>query len=150
MSWGGKVRAQRRRNVLSPSRGQNFKIKVSAGPPCSLWRRTLGEGPSCLFQLLVAPGLLGSWTHPSNLCLRLHVAFLLCVSESKFPSSYKDGLGPTLVHTHLTFQPQQVGLELRDSSLVTSTAILLRIREHRPTSAHTGHWDLSESPFPHL
>lgn len=53
-----------------------------------------------------APGILGSWAHPSSLCLRLHGAFLRCVSESKFPSSYKDGLVPTLVHTHRTFQPQ--------------------------------------------
>lgn len=34
----------------------------------------LGEGPSCLFQVLGAPGVLGLWPHPSNLCLCLHMA----------------------------------------------------------------------------
>ena len=78
--------------------------------------------------------------------------FLLCVSESRFLSSYKDGLGPALAHTHLTYiPPEQVGgLELRDSSLVTSMGTLLRIRVHRLTSAHTDPRDLSEPQFPHL
>ena len=48
---------------------------------CAL--EALGEGASCFFQLLVAPGVLGLWLHHPSLCSHLFPVFF-CLS------SYKD------------------------------------------------------------
>ena len=37
------------------------------------------------------PAILGLGLHPSNLCLRLHVAFFLCVSGSCVQISFLEG-----------------------------------------------------------
>ena len=78
-------------------------------------------------------------------------SFSVCLSPDFCLLIRMDWGPPWLTHISHTFQPEQVGgLELRDSSLVTSTSTLLRIRVRRLTSAHTDPRDLSEPQFPHL
>lgn len=60
------------------------------------------------------------------------------------------GLLPVPVSESKHHSAQHVGLEPRDRSLITSTGIVLIIREYRPTSAHTSHRDLSEPQSTHL
>lgn len=80
-------------------------MKVSAG--LSSLPRTLGGGPSCLPQLLVAPGFLGFRPRPYRLCSHLHAASppLVCLPLVFLLRTLIMGFRPTLI---------QHGLVLKD------------------------------------
>ena len=66
-----------------PGRMHPWLFLVASGSACGCIPpdvRSSGEGPSCLFQLLGAPGVLGLWPHPSSVHLHLHAAvFPVCL-----------------------------------------------------------------------
>ena len=75
--------------VLSQFQRAQGCNQVSTGLPSS--HGVLGRTLPCLFQLLGAQDFLGLWLHPSNLCLRLHMAIsfpLLSPSPSPSPSPF--------------------------------------------------------------
>ena len=83
----------------------------------------LGEGPSCLFQLLGAPGIQDLWLPPSHVCLHLHMAYPLCLCR---PSSYHIFiylvfLGPHM--SHMVVPRLGVKLELQLLAYATATAM---------------------------
>lgn len=80
-------------------------MKVSGGPSSLL--RTLAGGPSCLPQLLVAPGFLGFRPCPHWLCSHLHAAspLLVCLSLVFLLRMLIMGFRATLIQDGLISRP---------------------------------------------
>ena len=97
---------QQHRFILWQSWEPEFEIKVSA--VCAPSEDSGRQSFSCLFQLLLTPGVpwpvFTSWPRPSSLCLHLHITL-----SSSLCASYKAHLsvdkGPTpIIHSDLLTQ----------------------------------------------